>query len=384
MLRRARLTASLSLVLVGTALAYAVFYGVVVRYFVGATILATGAAVAAMVPLLLHARPWLRTAAVLATGAVYGSIVGLIVCEGGLRALATPLLALTPIVATMLLGRRGAVLGTTLAVLTIAALGALSARGVHFAIRYPMDWEPRMSIGSPVGLVLCTGLLVLAFENLRAAAQACADSATAALARMAYHDALTGLANRARFLDCLDRSITRAHALDDPGRVAVLLLDLDGFKAVNDTMGHATGDALLVQVAERLLNATRGCDTVARLGGDEFAVLLDGVSQDADVSAVAERIVVALGRPFALAAGEARVGTSLGMARAAGGDPAGAGAAVLHHADVAMYRAKALGRGRYVRFEAGLFAGVPAIAPTNAGPMASRTTSATPDSALVA
>ena len=367
-LRRARLTASLACVLGGTAAGYALFYGAVVGYAAGAAVLAAGAAVAALVPALLRARPWPRAAAALVTGAVYGAVFALILCEGGLRALATPLLALPPILAAMLLGRRGAAGATALCVLTVVAFGALDARGVHFTPRYPAAWEPRMRVGSPVGLVLSSGLLVLVFEHLRAAAQARADAATAALARMAYHDALTGLANRARFLECLDGMLARAHAAGDPGRVAVLLLDLDGFKAVNDTLGHAAGDALLVQVGERLLNATRGCDTVARLGGDEFAVLLDGVGQDADVSAVAERLVAALGRPFALPAGEARVGTSLGMARAgrAGhpgeGAPAStASAAVLHHADVALYRAKALGRGRYVRFEAGLFAGAPPV-----------------------
>ncbi len=385
-LRRARLTVSLAVVLAGTALAYALFYGAVVGYPAGSAILTEGAAVAALVPALLRARPWLRTAAALVTGALYAVVVALMICEGGLRALATPLLALPPIIATMLLGRRGAALGTALCVLTVAAFGALAAQGVHFPVRYPAAWDSRMRVGSPVGLVLCTGLLVLVFEHLRETAQERAAAATAALARMAYHDALTGLANRARFLECLERSIARAHAAGDPGRVAVLLLDLDGFKAVNDTMGHAAGDALLVQVGERLLNATRGCDTVARLGGDEFAVLVDGVRHDADVSAIAERIVAALARPFMVAAGEARVGTSLGMARAsapaepaartragasagdrAGDDaPDGAVAAVLHHADVAMYRAKALGRGRYVRFEAGLFASAPPVAEARA------------------
>ncbi|MGZ8458349.1 MAG: diguanylate cyclase domain-containing protein [Gemmatirosa sp.] len=383
-LRRARLTVLLSVVLIGSALGYALFYGAVVGYATGAGILAGGAGVAALALVMLRVRPWLQAAGLLVTGALYGVVVALIVCEGGVRALATPLLGIPPILATMLLGRRGAAGGTALGVLTILIFGALEARGVRFPVQYPAAWAARMSIGSPIGLVLCTGLLLLVFENMRAGAQGRADAATAALARMAYHDALTGLANRARFLECLDRALARAHAAGDPGRVAVLLLDLDGFKAVNDTMGHAAGDALLVQVAERLLYATRGCDTVARLGGDEFAVLLDGVQHDADVSVVAERIVGALARPFPVGAAEARVGTSLGMARAgaapaapaapaaasadpaAAGAPAGAGAAVLHHADVAMYRAKALGRGRHVRFEAGMFAGATPAADTGA------------------
>ena len=380
-LRRARLTVLLSVVLIGTGLAYALFYGVVVGYRAGAGVLATGAGVGALALGLLRVVASLRTTGLLVAGALYGVIVALIVCEGGLRALATPLLGIPPIFATMLLGRRGAIGGTTLCVLTLLAFGALEAQGVRFPVRYPAEWAARMQVGSPIGLVVCTGLLVLAFESMRAGAQTRADTATAELARLAYHDALTGLANRARFLDRLERALGRAHAAGDPGRVAVLMLDLDDFKAVNDTMGHAAGDALLVEVAERLRGATRAGgtreggtregDTVARLGGDEFAVLLDGVRADADVTAVAERIVATLARPFALAAGVARVGTSVGTARAAapglragtastagipGRAPDDTVAAVLHQADLAMYRAKALGRGRHVRFDAEAFA----------------------------
>ncbi|GLC25139.1 hypothetical protein rosag_16520 [Roseisolibacter agri] len=374
-LRRARLTVLLSVVLIGTALAYALFYGAVVGYPAGAAVLTTGAGVGALALGLLRARASLRTTGLLVAGALYGVIVALIVCEGGLHALATPLLGILPIFATMLLGRRGAIGGTTLCVLTVLLFGVLEAQGVRFPPRYPAEWAARMSVGSPIGLVLCTGLLVLAFESMRAGAQARADTATAALARLAYHDALTGLANRARFLDRLERALGRAYAAGDPGRVAVLMLDLDDFKAVNDTMGHAAGDALLIEVAERLRAATRhgdsrDRDTVARLGGDEFAVLLDGVRDDADVAAVAERIVAALARPFTLATGVARVGTSVGSARATvsamglgtatpdgipGRVPDAAVAAILHHADIAMYRAKALGRGRHVRFDADAF-----------------------------
>ncbi len=361
-LRRARLTVLLSVVLIGTGLAYALFYGAVVGYPAGAAVLAAGSGVGALALALLRARASLRATGLLLVGALYGVVVALIVCEGGLRALATPLLGIPPVLATMLLGRRGAIGGTTLCVLTVLAFGVLEARGVRFPPRYPAEWEARMRIGSPIGLVLCTGLLVLAFESMRAGAQERADTATAALARLAYRDALTGLANRARFLGCLGGALARARALGDPGRVAVLLLDLDDFKGVNDTMGHAAGDALLVHVAERLLAATRDGDTVARLGGDEFAVLLDGVHQESDVGMVAERIVAALARPFELPAGVAQVGASVGTARATAADGApgeatdAAVAAVLHHADVAMYRAKALGRGRHVRFDAEAFA----------------------------
>jgi len=185
----------------------------------------------------------------------------------------------------------------------------------------------------------------------------------AALVRQAYHDALTGLANRTRFGERLAAALERARAAGDPARVAVLVLDLDGFKTVNDSLGHAAGDRLLVEVAARLLNATRGCDTVARLGGDEFAVLLEAVHDDADAVAVAERVVTALHPAFVVDGRHAFVGTSVGIARGAsdatrpealGADALGSAdpvAAVLRDADAAMYQAKARGKGRWALFE---------------------------------
>jgi diguanylate cyclase (GGDEF)-like protein/PAS domain S-box-containing protein len=182
----------------------------------------------------------------------------------------------------------------------------------------------------------------------------------AELTRQAYHDALTGLANRARFAERLGAALARARADADLARVAVLVLDLDGFKTVNDSLGHAAGDRLLVEVASRLLNATRGCDTVARLGGDEFAVLIEAVREDGDAVAVAERVVAALRPAFVVDGRQAFVGTSVGIARAASAAEGGGAAAVeepdpvaalLRDADAAMYQAKARGKGRWALFE---------------------------------
>src|SRR5690606_2690363 len=118
----------------------------------------------------------------------------------------------------------------------------------------------------------------------------------ARLTYQAYHDPLTGLANRVLFRQRVDQAIRRG---DHPaGSVAVLFIDLDDFKRVNDSLGHAEGDRLLVVVAERLLNATRGCDTVARLGGDEFAILMANVRDVPDVLTVADRIAGAMRQPF--------------------------------------------------------------------------------------
>jgi diguanylate cyclase (GGDEF)-like protein/PAS domain S-box-containing protein len=167
----------------------------------------------------------------------------------------------------------------------------------------------------------------------------------AELLRQAQHDALTGLANRARFRERVERALARA---DRPaGSVTVLFLDLDDFKTVNDTLGHPAGDRLLSLVAERLLNATRGCDTVARLGGDEFAVLLENVRGDADAVAVAARATAAMRAPFDLDGRQASIGASVGIARATSGDTADT---LLRNADLAMYRAKGTGKGRHETF----------------------------------
>ena len=173
------------------------------------------------------------------------------------------------------------------------------------------------------------------------------------LAYQAFHDPLTDLANRALFLERVAAALGRAGAT--PETVAVLFLDLDNFKMVNDSLGHSEGDRLLVAAAERLLNATRGCDTVARLGGDEFAVLLANVRNDHDITAVATRITTALRAPFALQGTEAFVSASVGIARAS----AGTGAEeLLRNADAAMYSAKTRGKGRHVHFEAAMHAAV--------------------------
>jgi diguanylate cyclase (GGDEF)-like protein len=159
-----------------------------------------------------------------------------------------------------------------------------------------------------------------------------------------------------------------AHLLGGPRaeHVAVLLLDLDGFKRVNDSLGHPAGDALLVQVAERLLSATRGSDTIARLGGDEFAILIENARTPADASRVADRVIAAMRAPFDLNGSEAVVGTSIGIAfggRTDGdtsvadvlADPEALSDALLRDADLAMYRAKGAGKGRYVLFDPSMY-----------------------------
>lgn len=166
------------------------------------------------------------------------------------------------------------------------------------------------------------------------------------LAHMARHDPLTGLSNRAAFREAADRESARRL----PGNsVAVLCLDLDHFKHVNDTFGHATGDALLCAVASRLRGAIRASDMAIRLGGDEFAIVQVGVDQPSQAADLAARLIDILSSPFDLGVHQVIVGTSVGIAysQAYGADTD----ALLKSADMALYRAKADGRGTYRFFE---------------------------------
>lgn len=162
------------------------------------------------------------------------------------------------------------------------------------------------------------------------------------LARRALHDPLTGLANRVLFHDRLEHAL--AHMGRVPSSVGVFYLDLDGFKPINDTMGHETGDALLKELAARLRSTVRGADTVARLGGDEFAVVSDTL-EPPGAATVAERLLEAINQPFILPLGEACVSASIGVAVADGVADCDA---VIRAADKAMYAAKAQGGGRWV------------------------------------
>jgi len=162
------------------------------------------------------------------------------------------------------------------------------------------------------------------------------------LRERALHDPLTGLPNRALFLDRIEQALQRAGR--DDGLVSVAFVDLDDFKAINDTLGHAAGDELLVGVAERLRASLRGMDTAARLGGDEFAVLLQGLPEHSEAVRVAERLLAALSEPHELGGQPRHALPSIGVS--IGGDGATA-EDLMRQADAAMYAAKRAGKGRY-------------------------------------
>jgi diguanylate cyclase (GGDEF)-like protein len=163
----------------------------------------------------------------------------------------------------------------------------------------------------------------------------------------AVHDILTGLPNRALILDRIEQMLARARRNEVP--VAVLFVDLDGFKDVNDTFGHGVGDQLLRVVAERLSAIMREGDSIGRLGGDEFIVLVDGTTTDLGPELVAERLLHVLRSPFDLEGATAvpvTVTASIGIAAG----PRPSATELLRDADIALYRAKAAGKNRFVVF----------------------------------
>jgi len=167
----------------------------------------------------------------------------------------------------------------------------------------------------------------------------------ARLTYQAYHDPLTELANRRRFVEATTSALATRKA---PGSIAVLFLDLDDFKTVNDGLGHAAGDELLAAVADRIRTGVRSTDVAARLGGDEFGVLLTDISDPSHAVDTASRLLDALDKPIDIAGEPVIAGASIGIALAsqetAGVDD------LLGQADIAMYRAKAQGKGRYHLF----------------------------------
>jgi diguanylate cyclase (GGDEF)-like protein/PAS domain S-box-containing protein len=169
-----------------------------------------------------------------------------------------------------------------------------------------------------------------------------------ALSHQAFHDSLTDLANKALFTDRLGHALARAER--SMRAVAVLFIDLDEFKTVNDGLGHTAGDVLLVAVADRFRGCLRATDTAARMGGDEFAVLIEDVTDEHDAEVVAQQLLDALDEPFTISGTDLYVRASIGIAHG------GFGAAcdqLLRDADLAMYAAKHSGKNRFRTFEAG-------------------------------
>ena len=246
----------------------------------------------------------------------------------------------------------------------VDALGApLSARGLPLSALAASGEDNQVLVGirgdAPVGVVRWLRVSrVPAWPTRGAPADwcvtTCADvsrfvAQEQALQQQAYHDALTGLPNRLLLADRLPYALAAAQRRDE--LLAVCVMDLDGFKPVNDTLGHKAGDRVLQEVAYRLRNAIRGEDMAARIGGDEFALVLGGLRGVADCELVLTRILRDLARPIAVEAGQAaHVSGSIGVA-VFPGDVAEPDQ-LLRHADQAMYQAKAAGKGGFQMFDA--------------------------------
>lgn len=235
-------------------------------------------------------------------------------------------------------------LGSLVDLVVQLASGDLSARLAPSSARDPVD-------AVITGVNLLAEELDTVYRDLEArVAERTVQlrQATADLKRLALTDSLTGLGNRALLAERIGQAIARATRGGAPP--AVLLLDLDEFKTINDSLGHGAGDAVLVEVARRLQGVVRDADTVARLGGDEFAIVMPEASEDQSLR-IAQRVLDALRPPVPIGDAPVQAAASIGLRFAARGQSA---EDLLRDADTAMYVAKARGRGNVQVFEASM------------------------------
>jgi len=223
---------------------------------------------------------------------------------------------------------------------------------VEPALEREQIWRGELVFHSWSGAAIPVSALFLAhqdhlgrIESISAVARDITDlkDAERRLRELATHDYLTGLPNRVLLYDRLEQALARFQRHGQA--VALLYLDLDRFKPVNDEFGHQIGDAVLIEIADRIHTVIRDTDTAARIGGDEFAVLIEGVENPGLLRLVANRLIDVMSRPVTVSDCTAQVGVSIGLVQAGG--TLNAGDALMAAADAAMYRAKAAGRGRY-------------------------------------
>ena len=210
-----------------------------------------------------------------------------------------------------------------------------------------MGFQDLWGGGSNRGILMAVALILTTLVLMRLGlVMADRDAAQRKLSHLALHDPLTGLPNRRLLLDRVEMALARSARR--PGEVAILFCDVDRFKVVNDSLGHAAGDELLMEVAVRLRQAVRPDDTVARLGGDEFVICCEGLDGAQGLRAIAERVMRVFGAPMRVAGEEVFVTASIGLASAMGSGATGEVSAevLIKQADAAMYAAKAGGRDR--------------------------------------
>ena len=232
---------------------------------------------------------------------------------------------------------------------TVQSFGAAASGGTLG------NWNSLMLLIGGTLLSVVLALLVLVLATGRTRALSLVREKTRELSHQALHDTLTGLPNRALVLDRAEQMLARAAR--QPGMVAgALFIDIDGFKHVNDSLGHASGDRLLRVVGERLAGAAREQDTVGRLGGDEFVVLVESSADEATLDLLADRLTEVLREPVEIDDGQKifSVTVSIGVAVGRYATPD----ALLRDADLALYAAKAAGKDRYALFDASMYEGV--------------------------
>ncbi len=261
----------------------------------------------------------------------------------------------------------------TVALQAIAAAGSgeleLSGTGACPTIVVTLDTDPAtdLIVARPavdplqteeVGLlrgmtrVLCAGIVSVRLIETERVLRERSERQSRENARLVhgqFHDMLTSLPNRALFIDRLDHALARAGRSQE--KLAILVCDIDGFKSVNEGLGHNAGDDLLQQAAGRLAASVRPGDTVARLGGDDFAVLLEELAEPGDAAITARRLLAAMREPFQLGAREVLLSASIGIAAGVDGSDE-----LMRNADVALYRAQAEGPGNYAAFEPAMHA----------------------------
>ncbi|MBV8691109.1 MAG: EAL domain-containing protein [Actinobacteria bacterium] len=229
----------------------------------------------------------------------------------------------------------------------LLAIGFVVLHHAVFGVLQPTAvFDHKSAINHPLEWAIIHGSFVLA-------ASAASIVAWKLNEEQALHDSLTHLANRKLFQDRVSHALARMQRR--PEHLAILFIDLDGFKNVNDTLGHAAGDHVLEIMAERVRACIRPGDTAARLGGDEFAILLEDIKGEGEAQAVADRLLSALLVPFTIRGKELTIGASIGIALNWRGDTT---EDLLRNADVAMYTAKENGRGHHAIFEAGMHVAV--------------------------
>jgi diguanylate cyclase (GGDEF)-like protein len=233
---------------------------------------------------------------------------------------------------------------------TVVVLRGLEGPQGMLLLLNPMRGNGRLGAHEQSLLSTVAGLISVALENGQLAEAIKAMSVEKAdLARRAFYDPLTQIANRSLFIDTIRTSLAQLPTTQRP--IAVMFIDLDGFKEINDNFGHAVGDRVLSEVAARLRVQVRKLDMAARIGGDEFGMLLDGMRHFSDAAVVAERIIETLRRPIPLGDAVISIGASVGVAVVEDAADAPEPEELLRRADMAMYLAKRQGKDRFVVFD---------------------------------